>query len=78
MMTDHAALLEEILGEADALIRRRLEERHLEIPHLVLAVTPDSQLLLRGNVNADVLRSFGLELMDVADELTALPGDETR
>lgn len=78
-MTAHAALLEEILGEADALIRRRLKERALEIPHLVVAVTPDGQVVLRSNVSADVLRSFGQDLMNVADELTAppAPGDTT-
>jgi hypothetical protein len=30
---DAAAILEEILGEADALIRQRLEDRGLEMPH---------------------------------------------
>ena len=58
---DPAAILQEILGEADALIRRRLEEQGLEVPHLVVAVTPD------------VLRSFGEDLKNVADELTEPP-----
>lgn len=30
-----ATILEEVLAEADALIRRRLQERALEVPHLV-------------------------------------------
>jgi hypothetical protein len=74
-----AALLEEILGEADALIRRRLEERQLEVPPLVVAVTPDGQVVLRSNVSPDVVRSFGEDLINVADELSAppAPGDTT-
>jgi hypothetical protein len=76
---DTAAILEEILGEADALIRQRLKERGLELPHLVIAVTPDGQVVLRSNVSAGVLRSFGEDLKNVADELTAPPdqGDTT-
>ena len=76
---DAAAILEEILGEADALIRQRLRDRGLEMPHLVIAVTPDDQVVLRSNVSADVLRSFGDDLKNVADELTSPPepGDTT-
>jgi hypothetical protein len=36
---DSAQILEEVLGEADALIRRLLEDRGVEVPHLVIAVT---------------------------------------
>jgi hypothetical protein len=68
-----ATLLEKVLGEADALIRRRLEERPLQVPHLVLAVTPEGQVVLRSNVSADVLRAFGKDLIDVADGLEAPP-----
>jgi hypothetical protein len=75
-----AAVLEEILGEADELIRRRLQARKLEVPHLVVAVTPDGEVVLRSNVSPDVLRSFGKDLQDVADELEAppKPGDTTQ
>jgi hypothetical protein len=76
---DAAAALDEILGEADALIRHRLKDRGLVLPHLVVAVTPDSKIVLRSNVSADVIRSFGKDLQEVADELTAPPepGDTT-
>jgi hypothetical protein len=78
-MQDTAATLEEILGEADALIRQRLKDRGLEVPHLVIAVTPDGQVVLRSNVSPEVLRSFGEDLKNVADELAAPPepGDTT-
>jgi hypothetical protein len=54
-------------------IRQRLKDRALELPHLVIAVTPDGRVALRSNVSADVLRSFGEDLKNVADELTAPP-----
>jgi hypothetical protein len=76
---DAAAILDEILGEADALIRERLKDRGFELPYLVIVVTPDGQVVLRGNVSADVLRSFGEDLKNVANELEAPPdpGDTT-
>jgi hypothetical protein len=76
---DIAPILEEIIREADALIRQRLKDRGLELPHLVIAVTPVGEVILRSNVSADVLRSFGEDLKNVADELEAdaKPGDTT-
>jgi hypothetical protein len=56
MPQDTAAILEEILGEADALICQRLKDRSLELPHLVIAVTADGEVVLRSNVSANVLR----------------------
>lgn len=79
MAKDTVRAIEKILADADQLIRRRLEESRLEIPHLVIAVTPDGQVVLRSNVSPDVLRSFGEDLKNVADELEAPPepGDTT-
>ena len=74
-----AAILGEILSEADALIRLRLKEQGLELPHLVVGATPDNQIVVRSNGDAEVMRSFGEDLKNVADELTAPPepGDTT-
>ena len=55
---DPAQILDEVLGEADALIRRLLEERGVEVPHLVITVTLEGQVVLRSNVSSDALRSF--------------------
>ena len=76
---DAAEILEDILGEADALIRQRQKDRGLDFPHLVIAVTPDGQVVLRGNVSPDGLRSFSDDLKNIADELEAPPepGDTT-
>jgi hypothetical protein len=40
---------------------------------LVVAVTPDNQVVLRSNVAPEVLRSFGDDLKSIADELEAKP-----
>ena len=63
----------------DALIRLRLKEQGLELPHLVVGATPDNQIVVRSNGDAEVMRSFGEDLMNVAEELTAPPepGDTT-
>jgi hypothetical protein len=76
---DPAKILEDILGEADALIRQRQKDRGLQFPHLVVAVAPDGEVVLRSNVSSDGLRSFSEDLKNVADELTAPPdpGDTT-
>ena len=49
------------------------------MPHLVVAVTPDGEVVLRSNVSPNALRSFGEDLMNIADELEAAPepGDTT-
>ena len=63
--------LEKVLAEVDAVIRVRLKEIGLQAPHLVIAVTPDGEVVLRSNVSPDVLRSFGEDLKNIADELEA-------
>jgi hypothetical protein len=49
------------------------------VPHLVIAVTPDGEVILRSNVPPEVLRSFGDDLKNIADQITAAPqaGDTT-
>jgi hypothetical protein len=79
-MTDHVRLLNDVLDEADRLIRRRIDERSdVPLPHLVIAVTPGGQIILRSNVNPDALRSLGEDLKKLADEIEAgpEPGDTT-
>ena len=70
---------EPVLAEADVLVRLRLKKIGLEVPHLIVAVTPDGEVVLRSNVSPDVLRSFGEDLKNIADELEAPPepGDTT-
>jgi len=74
-----AAILGEILSEADELIRLRLKGQGLELPHLVVGATPDNQIVVRSNGDHEVMRSFGEDLKNVADELEAppKPGDTT-
>ena len=78
-MADVVRTLENVLAEADVLLRLRLKDIGLEVPHLVVAVTPDGEVVLRSNVSPDVLRSLGEDLKNIADELEAPPepGDTT-
>jgi hypothetical protein len=77
-MADVVRTLGEVLAEADPLIRVRLKEAGLEVPHLVVAVTPDGEVVLRSNVSPDVLRSFGEDLKNIAEELESAPqSDDT-
>ena len=78
-MADVVRTLENVLAEADVLVRLRLKEIGLEVPHLVVAVTPDGEVVLRSNVSPDVLRSLGEDLKNIADELETPPepGDTT-
>ena len=48
----HGSHYRENPGRADQLIRRRFEE--IEVPHLIIAVTPDGQVALRTSVSPDV------------------------
>jgi hypothetical protein len=41
-----AAILEAVLSEIDVLLRRRLEESQLEVPHLIIAAAKDGQAAL--------------------------------
>ena len=72
-MADVVRTLENVLAEADVLVRLRLKKIGLEVPHLVVAVTPDGEVVLRSNVSPDVLRSLGEDLKNIADELEAPP-----
>ena len=59
MPQDAAAKLEQILTEADDLIRQRLEESGLEVMHVILAITQDGMGVVCTNVGPDLLRSHG-------------------
>ena len=71
-MTDAAQMLEEVLSEADQLIRRLLKERGLEVPHLVMAELADGEVILRTTVRPESLRSLGEELIEVAGEMAMI------
>ena len=72
-MADVVRTLETVLAEADVLLRLRLNEIGLEVPHLIVAVTLDGEVVLRSDVSPDVLRSLGEDLKNIADELEAPP-----
>jgi hypothetical protein len=66
---DAAAKLEQIMTEADDLIRQRLEESGLEVMHVTLAITRDGMGVVRTNVGPNLLRSMGEELVDLSGRI---------
>jgi hypothetical protein len=68
LMADAMKPLEKVLAEADTVIRVRLKEIGLEVPHLVVAVTPNGEVVLRSKRQSR-LRSFSEDLKNIADEL---------
>lgn len=74
-MPDPTVILDEVLGEADALIWRRLEE----LPHLVMAVPQEGGVVLRSNVDPAAMRFLGQDLIDISNEMSSPPkeGDTT-
>jgi len=76
MPQDAAAKFEQILTEADALIRRRLEESGLEAMHVILAMTQDGMGVVRTNVGPELLRSRREVLVAVSGRIEPpRPGD---
>jgi hypothetical protein len=76
MPQNAAAKLEQILTEADDLIRRRLEESGLEVMHVIIAMTEGGLGVVRTNVGPELLRSMGEELVDVSSRIEPpRPGD---
>jgi hypothetical protein len=76
MPQDAAAKLEQILTEADDLIRRRLKESGLEVMHVTLAITENGFGVVRTNVGPELLRSMAEELVDLSSRIEPpRPGD---
>jgi hypothetical protein len=66
---DAADKLEQILTEADALIRQRLADSGLEVMHVTMAVTQDGISVVRTNVGTELLKSMGEELVDLSTQI---------
>jgi len=75
-MADAMKPLEKVLAEADTVIRVRLKEIGLEVPHLVVAVTPNGEVVLRSKRQSR-LRSFSEDLKNIADELDVARAGDT-
>jgi hypothetical protein len=66
---DAADKLEQILTEADALIRQRLADSGLEVMHVTMAITQDGISVVRTNVGPELLKSMGEELVDLSGQM---------
>jgi hypothetical protein len=66
---DAADRLEQILTEADALIRQRLADSGLEVMHVTMAITQDDISVVRTNVGPELLKSMGEELVGLSSQI---------
>jgi len=78
-INDPTTAIRLILREADELMRRRFQEARLIVSPILAGVTPDRAVILHTAVSPDLLRWFGEDLKNIADELEAPPepGDTT-
>jgi hypothetical protein len=76
MAKDPGRTIEKILGDADALIRRRLKAAGLEANHVILAVRPDGLGIVRSNVAPGGLTEMAEMLQEIADQAEAPPTDD--
>jgi len=68
--------IEKILGDADALIRRRLKAAGLEAQHVILAMQPDGTGIIRSNVAPGRLTEMAEMLKDIAEQAESPPADD--
>jgi hypothetical protein len=76
MAKDPIRSIENILVEADALIRLRLKAIGLEAHHVILAVRPDGTGIVRSNVGPGGLTEMADMLTDIADQAESPPTDD--
>ena len=67
-MQDPATIIDEILGEADALITPALDESGLEVMHVTLAITQNGMGVVRTNVGRS-FSAMGEELVDLSSRI---------
>ena len=79
MRKDPTAAISSILKEADELICQRLKECHLDVSPILAFVTQDRKVILHTNVNPEVLRWFGEDLRNIAQNIIGAPkpGEKT-
>lgn len=70
---DAVPAIEKILGDADALIRRRMEAIGLDVHQVILAVSLDGTGIIRSNVPPGTLVEMAYMLEDIADQDEAPP-----
>ncbi len=78
-MADHykaEAIIGAAILEADALIRTRLLDAGIEIPHIVLAVDQDGTAYVQNNAGPEALRDLATVILEIADDYSASPARE--
>ncbi len=72
MADDPVSAIEKILTGVDATLRRRLAKTgHGDTDHIVLALAPDGDAVIRSNCGPEALRAMAAMLVEIADQVQA-------
>lgn len=76
-MSDHTDALQTVLTDVDQLLREKFRDLGLpDTPFVVVAISPDNQLVLRGNLSPDGLKHMAEDLSDAADDTKTWPAND--
>lgn len=76
-MTDHTDAIQTILTDADELLREKFRAMCVaDTPFVMVAVTPDNQLIVRGNLDPIALNMLSEDLGEAADEVAEMPAND--
>ena len=73
MPNDQLDTIQQILSEADTLLRTRLREAGISVAHVMLAVNDEGTGIIRSNVDADALREMAELLDEIAENEAGQP-----
>lgn len=76
-MTNQTDALQTVLTDADELLRARFRELGLpDTAFVLVAVSPDDDIIVRGNFDPEELKMLVKDLGEVAEEASVGPTDE--
>jgi hypothetical protein len=76
-MTDHADTLQTILSDADEMLREKFRALGLaDTPFVMVAITQDNQMIVRGNLDPVALKLLSEDLAEVAEEASKRPAND--
>lgn len=76
-MTDQTDALQTILTDADEQLRERFRALGLgDTPFVLVALSPDNQMIVRGNLDPIALKMLAEDLGEAADEVAKMPAND--
>lgn len=76
-MTDQLDALQALLTDIDELLCEKLKKLGLgDTPFVLVAVSPDNQMIVRGNLDPIALKMLSEDLGEAADEAAKMPAND--